>query len=250
MVAIVTGAGSGIGRGIALTLAGEGADLVVDYGHRRPAALETVRQIRAIGGRAIARRADVSRARDVSDLVDKTMALFGRLDIFVNNAGIVSNRPFLELDEREWDRVLDVNLKGAYLCARAAARAMVGAGIRGRIVHIGSVHSTRSLPGCAHYAASKAGLVAMNRVMAFDLAPAGITCNVVAPGATYSAEWGDALDDPANVRRIEAAIPLGRIGTPADVGEAVLFLVSSSAAYITGVCLEVDGGLLTSPTHV
>jgi NAD(P)-dependent dehydrogenase (short-subunit alcohol dehydrogenase family) len=231
-------------------LAREGVDIVVDYGHRRAPALDTVRAIGELGGRAIAVRADVSRARDVTHLVDRTLATYGRLDILVNNAGIVGNRPFLDLDEYEWDRVLDVNLKGAYLCARAAAQVMVAQGTHGRIVHVGSVHSTRSLPGRSHYAASKAGLVGMNRVMSYELAPHGITCNVIAPGATYSEEWGDTLDDPAEVRRIEAAIPLGRIGNPADMGEAVLFLVSPGADYITGVCLDVDGGLLTSPTHV
>jgi 3-oxoacyl-[acyl-carrier protein] reductase len=183
-------------------------------------------------------------------MVGRALDIRGAIDVLVNNAGLVERTPLLDLDETEWNRVVGVNLTGAYLCSRAVARVMVSTGTRGSIVHIGSIHATRSLPGRSHYAASKAGLVAMNRVMAYELAEHGIRCNVVNPGATYSESWGGALEIPAEVRRVEASIPLGRIGTPADVAGAVMFFLSPAADYITGASLDVDGGLLTSPTHV
>jgi len=249
-VAIVTGAGYGIGRGIAVGLAQQGAFVVVNYGHLRSAALEAVLEIKSLGGDAIAVRADVSRQADVDRMLARVLGLRGAVDILVNNAGVIGRTPLLELDEHEWDRVMGVNLRGAYLCSRAVARAMVRTGTHGRIVHIGSIHAVRSMPGRCHYAASKAGLVAMNRVMAFELAPHGILCNVIAPGATESEAWGTVLADAAEVQRVAAEIPLGRIGTPNDVAAAVLFLVSPAADYITGTSIDVDGGLLATPIPV
>jgi NAD(P)-dependent dehydrogenase (short-subunit alcohol dehydrogenase family) len=249
-IAIVTGAGYGIGKGIALRLAKDGADVVVNYGHSERDADETAAEIVALGRRAPVVQADVTKWSQVEGLVAACVDEFGRLDIMVNNAGVAKAATLLQLDENLWDYVVDINLKGAYLCSRAAALQMVVQGQGGRIIQIGSVNSTRSVPGRAHYAASKAGLVAMNRVIACELAEYGITCNVVAPGATRSRMSDPDMQDKQKSARILGAIPMHRIGQPEDVAAVVAFLASGEAAYITGVNVDVDGGLLTAPLFV
>src|SRR5262249_33866053 len=162
----------------------------------------------------------------VDAMVQATLATFGQIDILVNNAGVAKAAPLLELEEELWNWVVDTNLKGPYLCSRAVARQMVGQNRGGRLIHISSVNSTRSVPGRAHYAASKAGLVAMNRVIACELAAHGITSNVVAPGVTTSRMTERSLQDPEEHARMLSAIPIGRIGTPEDVATMVAFLAS------------------------
>jgi NAD(P)-dependent dehydrogenase (short-subunit alcohol dehydrogenase family) len=247
-VAVVTGAGYGIGRGIALRLAREGAAVVVAYGHSEQDARETKAEIESINGTALMVQADVTNKPQVDGMMNAALQHFDRLDILVNNAGVADQSPLLELEEETWDWLMGVNLKGPYLCSRAAARVMVKQGQGGRIIHIGSVNSTRSVPGRAHYAASKAGLVAMNKVIACELAPHRITCNVVAPGVTYSRMTERMLSDPeALAKKTLASIPLGRVGTPEDVAAVVAFLSSQEADYITGVNIDVDGGLVPAP---
>lgn len=244
-VAIVTGAGYGIGRGIAVRLAAEGAKVVVAYGHSKTEAEETVLQIKKASGDSVAVRADVTMRAQVEALMKTALSEFGRLDILVNNAGVANQSRLLELEEKTWDWLFAINLKGPYLCSRAAALIMVKQASGGRIIQIGSINSTRSVPGRSHYAASKAGLVAMTRVIACELAQYGITCNVVAPGVTRSRMTQEILADPDSVKnRTLRSIPLGRIGEPCDVAAAVAFLASDEASYITGVNLDVDGGLV------
>jgi len=247
-VAVITGAGYGIGRGIAVRLAEEGAKVVVSYGHDRNEAEITSGMIRKIGGQSSIVECDVVNRAQVEALIEETVKTFGRLDIFVNNAGVANQSWLLDLEEEIWDWMIGINLKGPYLCSRAAARQMVDQGEGGRIIQIGSVNSTRSVPGRCHYAASKSGLVAMTRVMACELAPHGITCNVVAPGCTRSrmTEMFFTNEEEFQSRTLKS-IPMGRIGEPEDVAALVVFLASDEANYITGVNIDVDGGLVPAP---
>lgn len=247
-IAVITGSGYGIGRGIATRLAEDGADIVVSYGHNREEAEITAGMVEKIGKRAEVIQCNVVERKQVDDLIDGTIKAFGRLDIFVNNSGVANQTYLLDLEEETWDWLIDINLKGPYLCSRAAARQMVNQGEGGRIIQIGSVNSTRSVPKRCHYAASKAGLVAMTRVIACELAKYDITCNVVAPGCTRSKMTEVFIKEPEDFQnRTLKSIPMGRIGEPEDVAALVSFLSSKEAGYITGVNIDVDGGLVPAP---
>ncbi len=243
-VAIVTGAGSGNGRGIALRLAEEGAKVVI-VDVSETGAGETAAMIEAMGGQTLVARADVSQRQQVEAMVKTTLERFGQVDILVNNAGVETMRPFLELPEAEWDHVLAVNLKGPFLCSQTVAREMVQVGRRGKIVNIASICSAIALTGEAHYIASKGGLLMLTKAMALDLAPYNINVNAIGPGVIETAMTANSLSNPARVEMFLNHIPLKRIGQPRDVANAVLFLVSAEADYITGTILYVDGGWLT-----
>jgi len=242
-VAIVTGGGSGIGREIAHCLAQEGARVVV-ADVRLPPAEETAFQIKEVGGDAIAIRTDVSSPSQVSAMVSQTLGYWGQVDILVNNAGVIGRAPFLEMDEAEWDRVLLVNLKGAFLCGQVVARAMVQAGRGGKIVNITSVSSKVARRRLSHYCASKGGLHMLTKVMALELAPCKINVNAIAPGFIETPLSKPSLENPTAFQDRMSHIPWGRVGQPEDVAKAVLFLVSKEADYITGTALFVDGGWL------
>lgn len=243
-VAIVTGAASGNGRGIALRLAEEGAKIVV-ADVSEAGAYETVGMIEAAGGQAVVVRADVSQREQVEAMVKATLGRFGQVDTLVNNAGVETLIPFLELPEAEWDRILSVNLKGPFLCSQAVAREMVKAGRGGKIVNIASINSAIALANQAHYVSSKGGLLMLTKAMAVDLAPHSINVNAVGPGVIETAMTANSLSNPARREMFLNRIPLKRIGQPRDVANAVLFLVSDEADYITGTILYVDGGWLT-----
>ncbi len=242
-VAIVTGAGSGNGRGIALRLAEEGARVVV-ADVNEPGARETAVLIEAAGGQALVVRADVSRREQVEAMVEAALSRFGQLDILVNNAGVETLIPFLKLPEAEWDRVLAVNLKGPFLCSQAVSREMVKAGRGGKIVNIASINSAIALANQAHYVSSKGGLLMLTRAMAVDLAPYNINVNAVGPGVIETAMTANSLSNPTRVEMFMSRIPLKRIGQPRDIANAVLFLASDEADYVTGTILYVDGGWL------
>jgi NAD(P)-dependent dehydrogenase (short-subunit alcohol dehydrogenase family) len=240
-VSLVTGAGRGIGRGIALRLAEDGSDVVV-VDILADEARETAGLITQLGRRSLSIVADVSRGAAVSDMMAQAVGGFGDLHILVNNAGIFGSKPMLEVTEEDWDRLIAVNLKGPFLCSQTMARHFIDRGIKGRIINIASVESAVAFPDSPHYSASKGGVAMLTKSMAFDLAPHGITVNAIGPGST---DTGRNYLNPERRASYEAIIPLGRLATPRDVGHAVAFLASDEAAYITGHLLFVDGGMLT-----
>jgi 3-oxoacyl-[acyl-carrier protein] reductase len=244
-VALVTGGGRGIGRGISTRLAADGAHVVVNYCEHPEAAEATAESIRAAGGTAECRQADVGRADDVQRLFDAIAAAHGRLDILVNNAGRGGTIPFSNLDEAAWDRVIDTNLKGLFLCSRAAVGIMESRRA-GCIVNILSTSSMQGFMGLSHYDASKGGGLMLTRSLAVELGAYGIRVNAVGPGTveTDINRAGPARDE---FRRSEIReTPLGRLGRPEDVAGAVSYLVSDDAAWVTGQILYVDGGASVS----
>jgi len=241
-VAIITGAGGGIGSAVSRRLADEGARVVVND-LRREAAEQVAESIVAAGGTATAVAADVSRSSEVDDLFEQALGAYGDVAILVNNAGLIGQTcHLLDSDEAWWDRLLDTNLKSVYLCSVRAARIMARRG-GGAIVSSSSGGAVRAHRGEAAYDASKGGIEAATRAFAVDLAPYGIRVNAVAPGSIDVAPEGSV---PADVLRERGrTVPLGRVGRPDDLAAAYAFLVSPEAAYITGVVLPVDGGMLS-----
>jgi len=234
-IAIVTGAGHGIGREIAIQLAAEGITVVVaDISADRAQAVAG-----EIGEQAFSYRVDVRDRDSIDALVTAVIDRFGRIDILVNNAGIYPNSPFLETSEEEWDAVFDTNLKGMFLISQAVARRMTEQGIKGRIVNLSSGASISGRAGAAHYCSSKAAINMLTKVMAIELTPKGITVNAVAPGLIEVPDW-EHTDEYINA--IVSGIPAGRIGQPADIARAVTFLVSPDSDFISGSVMFVDGG--------
>jgi len=239
-VAIVTGSSRGIGRAIALALARQGCNLVVNYRANREAAEEVVGLIRGEGGEAIAVQADVCDADGAKELVRAALNALGTVDILVNNAGITRDNLLLRMSEDDWDAVLDTVLKGAFHCTKAVLRTLLRKR-QGRIINIGSVVGLAGNAGQANYAAAKAGLVGFTKSLARELGSRNITVNLVAPGFIETD-----LTSGLPQRTIEAVLaqtPLARLGRPIDVAGAVVFLASDAAAYVTGQVLRVDGGM-------
>lgn len=242
-VAIVTGSARGIGRAIALKLSEQGATIVInDVGDTAPAE-ELAGLIKGKGGQSAVVLADVSKEDEVAMLVEKVIADFGHLDILVNNAGITRDQLLLRLSGDDWDKVLNVNLKSAFLCTRAAIRYMAKQRW-GRIVNIASIVGITGNAGQANYAAAKAGMIALTKTSAKEMASRGITVNAIAPGF-IDTDMTRRL--PENLKQdILKQIPLGSFGMPEDVAQAVAFFASEEARYITGQVLRVDGGLVTA----
>ncbi len=240
-IALVTGASKGIGRGIAEELGRQGCHVAVNYHSDREGAEVTVKTLRDLGRRALPVGASVAAAAEVDAMFEKVLSEFSRLDILVSNAGMQIWKPFLEIEESEWDRVIDTNLKGSFLCIQRAGRLMKMQG-KGRIVTIGSGSNKLPFPTLASYTASKGGLEMLTKVAAAELGPYGITVNCVAPGAIEIERTKLEADDYAGTWG--PLTPMRRIGLPSDVASAVAYLASDEAAFITGQTLYVDGGLI------
>ena len=241
-VAIVTGSDRGIGRGIALSLAKEGCKVVVNSHKNVKEGNEVVSEIKNLGSDAIFVVADVSNERHVRNLVDKGARKFGKVDILVNNAGILVMGTILTLTEKDWNRQMDVNLKGNFLCTKYAAQQMIKQGKGGRIINISSIAGLVGFAGISAYCASKGGVTELTREAALDFAQYGITVNAINPGVIQTDMTKGMLDDPATKKNFMDNTPIGRVGKPEDIGNAALFLALDESSFITGHNLVVDGG--------
>lgn len=244
-VTIVTGARRGMGKSHALKFAKAGAKVTVSDISQEECQ-QVVDEIEKAGGEALAIKCDVSNKKEVDEMIKKTVEKFGKVDILVNNAGICEFKPFLEMTEEEWDRTLNINLKGYFLCAQAAAKEMVKQK-SGAIVNIASVvmgQIGKGMAALAHYSASKGGIAALTKTLALELAPHNIRVNVIAPGAIDTPMAASAKTDPKMLEQTLAVIPLHRMGKAEEVTNTVLFLSSDASSYITGSIIVVDGGWL------
>jgi NAD(P)-dependent dehydrogenase (short-subunit alcohol dehydrogenase family) len=243
--AIVTGADSGIGQGIARALARHGCRVAVNYFGTAERADATMAELTELGVDAMAVKADVRVASDVDAMVEAASARFGRLDVFVNNAGVQTWGSFLDVTEAEWDLVVDTNLKGCFLGTQAAARRMIAGGSGGSIVNIGSGCNKVPFPMLVAYTASKGGIEMLTKVAALAFGPHQIRVNCIAPGAILTDRTSLELPDYAG--QFAAVTPLGRVGLPEDVADAVVFLASDASRFVTGQTINVDGGLFNQP---
>jgi NAD(P)-dependent dehydrogenase (short-subunit alcohol dehydrogenase family) len=240
--ALVTGAGRGIGRGIAEVFADEGANVAVNYLDNPDEAESVARYVRSKGRKATTVKADVARRGEVEAMFEQVWSELGPIDVLVNNAGIETIIPFLELTDEQWTRLTDTNLRGAWMCSQVLCRRVLDAKRKASIVNIGSIQAAKVLPGRTHYAPTKLGLEALTRNMSAEVTPLGIRVNCVHPGLidTPMTEW--VMKSPDILPIVLAQISLGRAGEPREIGNVVAFLSSDDASYVTGQSIFVDGG--------
>ncbi len=239
--AIVTGASRGIGREIALELARQGADVVVNYSGSEERANAVVAEIKALGRNAIAFQCNVADSESVANMVKAAIEIFGKIDILINNAGITRDNLLMRMKEEEWDDVININLKGVFLCTKAVTRQMMKQR-SGRIINISSIVGVSGNPGQANYVAAKSGVIGLTKTTAKELSSRGITVNAIAPGF-ITTEMTDKLPDDVKEQMLKQ-IPLARFGEPADIANVVVFLSSEESRYMTGQTLHVDGGMI------
>ena len=243
-VAIVTGSSLGIGRAIAIAFGREGASVAVNYRSHPEEAEEVIGEVEKAGGKAISVQADVSEPEDVKKLVQKTVEEFGRLDIMVNNAGMEEKVPFLETPFDLFQKVIAVDLAGAWLGCQEAGKQMAEQGDGGRIINISSVHEDRPMPTNATYCAAKGGLRMLMRTIAVELAPHEITVNNIAPGAIKTPINEELENNPEEMEELLSEIPLNRMGQPEEIADLALYLASDASAYVTGSTFVIDGGMM------
>src|SRR5713101_9980601 len=241
-ITLVTGADRGIGRGIVEVFAEEGADVVVDYILKKEKAEAVAQWVREKGRRSIIVKGDVSRRADVEAMIDKVWNELGPLDVLVNNAGIETIVPFLDLTDEQWTRLVDVNLRGEWLCSQVFCRRAIAEKRPGNIVMIGSIQAGKVLPGRTHYAPTKLGLEALTRNMSAEMTPLGIRVNCVHPGLIDTDMTAWVMKSPDILPVVLAGSSLGRAGQPRDIGTVVAFFASDDASYLTGQSVHVDGG--------
>lgn len=243
-VAVVTGSGSGIGKSIAVRLAADGANLVVDYRDHIDEAQDTVNKIEAAGGKAVMVKADVTSLSDCTNLIEQAWSQLGGCDILVNNAGIEKGADFWDVTEADYDAVMNVNLKGAFFLTQAFVRKLRDAKKPGRVINISSVHEDMVFPHFATYCASKGAMRMLMRDLAVELGPLGITVNNIAPGAIATPINAKMMANPAELDPLLRNIPLGRLGKPEEVAAVAAFLASDDGSYVTGSTYVIDGGLM------
>src|SRR6202795_232441 len=241
--ALVTGSNQGIGQAIALRLAEEGADLVIDYVTHPETASETVQRVQALGRRAVAVKGDIGNVTDTQRMVGESVEALGGLDILVNNAGVEKRASFWEITEADYDLVLNINLRGALFATQTFVRHRMEVKQPGKVINVSSVHEDLPFPHFTPYCASKGGMKMVMRNLSIELAPYGITINNIAPGAIETPINTTLLNDPAKLKALLENIPLGRLGQVGDVAGVAAFLASSDADYITGATIVIDGGL-------
>ena len=245
-VAIVTGGNSGIGKAITLALAEAGLNIVIDYVADEQATEDLEKQIAALGDQAIGVKADVSKVADLQMLIDRTVETMGRLDVMVNNAGIETRTSVLDTTESQYEKVMAVNLKSAFFGTQLAAKQMIAQGGGGRIINISSVHEDWPMPGNAPYCLSKGGMRMLTRQAGQELGPHNILVVGVGPGAVATPINTSTMTDPEKMKTLDAAIPVGRMAEPAEIGSVVAFLAGDGASYINGTTIFADAGLMHS----
>ncbi len=244
--AIVTGGNSGIGKAIVLALAAAGSNIVIDYVSNPEATQDLERQVVALGDQAIGVEADVSKVEDLQRLVDAAVKAFGRLDIMVNNAGVETRTSVLDTTEKQYEFVMNVNLKSAFFGTQLAAKQMIAQGGGGRIINITSVHEDWPMPGNTPYCLSKGGMRMLTRTAGLELGKHQITVNGVGPGAVDTPINAETEADPTKLATLDNAIPLGRMAKPEEIGSVVAFLASDGASYVTATTFFADGGIMHS----
>ena len=245
-VAIVTGGNSGIGKAIVEYLAELGAQVIIDYRSHPEATEELEREIGAYGGCSFGVQADVSKLDEIQRLIDAAVAQFGRIDVMVNNAGVETRTSVLDTTPEQYDKVLDVNLRGVFFATQYAAKQMIAQGDGGRIINISSVHEDWPMPGNTAYCLAKGGVRMLTRTAALELAPHGINIVNVGPGAVATPINDSTMNDPELMAKLNAAIPLGRMARPEEIAKVVGFLASDAASYITATTIFADGGIMQS----
>jgi glucose 1-dehydrogenase len=245
-VAIVTGGNSGIGKAVVLELAKQGASIVIDYVSDEQAELDLEKQLRDLGDQVVGVKADVSSIADLNTLIGTAVSSFGRIDIMVNNAGIETRSSILDTTEDQYDKVLDINLKSAFFGTQLAAKQMISQGGGGRIINMTSVHEDWPMPGNTPYCLSKGGMRMLTRTAGVELAPHGVLVVGVGPGAVDTPINKATVADPALLKKLDAAIPLGRLAEPEEIASVVAFLAGDGASYLTATTIFVDGGIMQS----